>query len=75
MVDAKKFSDEQIAHDIAVAYTVGTVLNGSKSIQGIAHIYNDTYEKVLAQLQPKEQEKVKPTAPPCMPTTLSYWFR
>lgn len=75
MAAAKKFPNEHIAHDIAVAYAVGTVLNGSKSTEEIAQIYNDIYEKILAQLQPKEQEKVKPTAPPRIPTTPSYWFR
>ena len=74
-MSATKITEEQIAHDIVVAYAVGTVLNGSKSIQGIAHIYDDTYEKVLTQLQSKEQQKVKPTAPPHIPTRPSYWLR
>ena len=68
-------TNETIAHDLAVMYAVGTVLNGSKNIQGIVHIYNNAYEKILAQLNPKEQEKVKPITPPHVPTRPSYWLR
>lgn len=66
MVDNK-----QIAHDLAAMYAVGTVLNGSKNLQGIVHIYQDAYDKILEQFPPKEPPKF--TGIPYIPTRPSEW--